>query len=292
MCVVCALCVSVLLHSRTSALAHLVDTPCRRLRAVTKGFMGPPHPVYRAAPSVLSVWCCTAWCYALHRTVCALPYCCCEQRAVGIVTHCHATWGPWAVEIPLRTASLPEGSWEWYFCRTLPPGSGPPATHCPRAWGQWAAQPLQYTAPVPGGRGQWISCNALPNCQGAVGSGPPAIQCLTAWGQRAVDLLQHTAPLPEGSGQWTSCYTLPHCPVAVGSGPPAMQCLTAWGAVGSGPPAIHCLTALGQWAVDLLQNTGPLPGGSGPGTCCNTPPHCLGAVGSGPPSMHCLPTWG
>ena len=65
---------------------------------------------------------------------------------------------------------------------------------------------------------------------------------------------------PGGSGQGTSRSILPHC----------------LGAVGSGTPAIHCLTACGQWAVDLLENTAPLPGCNGQWTSCNTPPHSLG----------------
>ena len=71
---------------------------------------------------------------------------------------------------------------------------------------------------------------------------------------------------------------------------------------------MHCLTALGQWAVQLLQYTAALPGGSGqwnscnalphcPGgsgqrNSCNALPHCLGAVGSATPAMHCLTAWG
>ena len=51
---------------------------------------------------------------------------------------------------------------------------------------------------------------------------------------------------------------------------------------------MHCVTARGQWAVDLLQYTASLPGGSGQWTSCNTLPHCLGAVGSGPPVIHCV----
>ena len=124
-------------------------------------------------------------------------------------------------------------------------------------------QLLHYSAPLPGGSGQCNSCNALPHCLGAVGSGTPAMHCLTAWGQWAVELLQCTAPLPGGSGQCISCNALPHCLGAVGSATPAMHCLTALGAVGSGPPAMHCPTAWGQWAVDLLQSTASLPGGSG-----------------------------
>ena len=49
---------------------------------------------------------------------------------------------------------------------------------------------------------------------------------------------------------------------------------------------MHRLTALGQWAVELLQRTTSLPGGSGQWNSCNALPHCLGAVGSGTPAMH------
>ena len=89
------------------------------------------------------------------------------------------------------------------------------------------------------------------------------MNCLPAWGQWAVQLRQCTASLPWGSGQSNSCNALPNCLEAVGSATPAMHCLTAWGAVGSAASAMHCLTALGQWAVDLLQCTALLPGGSG-----------------------------
>ena len=87
---------------------------------------------------------------------------------------------------------------------------------------------------------------------------------------------------------------------------------------------MHCLTALGQWAVEILQYTATLPGGSGQcsscnaltaslprgsGQCnlCNALPHCLGAVytvtpavhrltalgavGSATPATHCLTAW-
>ena len=55
---------------------------------------------------------------------------------------------------------------------------------------------------------------------------------------------------------------------------------------------MHCLTTLGQWAVELLQCTASLPGGSGQRNSCNALPHCLGAVGSETPAMHCLTAWG
>ena len=111
-----------------------------------------------------------------------------------------------------------------------------------------------------------------------------------------MQLLQCTAtlPLPGGGGQCNLCNALPHCP----------------GSVGSATPAIHCRTALGQWAVQLLQCTASLPGGSGQwavellqctaslpgesGRCnfYNARPHCLGPVGSGTPAMHCLTALG
>ena len=168
------------MHSRTWP-----TLPCRRLCAVSQGLIGPLHPACRAAPSVLSVWCRTAWCCALHCTVCALLHFCCGQRAVGSVTHCYAAWGLWAVEFPLRTAALPEGSGEWYPCRTLPlclgaVGRASPEIHCLTALGQWAVGLLQCTTPLPRGRGQWNSCNTLPHCLGAVGSATPAIHCRIA----------------------------------------------------------------------------------------------------------------
>ena len=55
---------------------------------------------------------------------------------------------------------------------------------------------------------------------------------------------------------------------------------------------MHCLTAWGQWAVELLQCTAALPGGSGQCNSCNALPHCLGAVDSATPAMHCLTAWG
>ena len=55
---------------------------------------------------------------------------------------------------------------------------------------------------------------------------------------------------------------------------------------------MHCLTAWGQWTVQLLQCTSPLPGGSGQCNFCNTLPHCLGAVGSATPAMQCLTALG
>ena len=58
------------------------------------------------------------------------------------------------------------------------------------------------------------------------------------------------------------------------------------------PKARHYLTAWGLWAVELLQCTASLPGGSAQWNSCNALFHCLGAVGSGKPAMHCVTAWG
>ena len=55
---------------------------------------------------------------------------------------------------------------------------------------------------------------------------------------------------------------------------------------------MHCRTARGQWAVQLLQCTASLPGGSGQWNSCNALLHCLGVVGSATPATHCLTVWG
>ena len=213
---------------------------------------------------------------------------------------CPTAWGQWTVQLLQCTASLSGGSGQRNFRNALPHclgvlGSATPAMHCLTAWGlwavellqctaslpwgQWAAELLQCTASLPGGSGQWNSCNALPHCLGAADSATPAMHRLTALGQWAVKLPQCTTSVPGGSGQWNSCNALPHCLGAVGSGTPAMHRLTALGAGGSATPATHCLTAWGQWAVQLLQYTAALLGGSGQRNSCNALPHWLGGSG-------------
>ena len=54
---------------------------------------------------------------------------------------------------------------------------------------------------------------------------------------------------------------------------------------------MHCLTASGESAVQHLQCTTSLRGGSGQWNSCNTLSHCLGAVGSAT-AMHCLTAFG
>ena len=87
-----------------------------------------------------------------------------------------------------------------------------------------------------------------------------------------------------------------------------MHRLTALGAVSSATPAMHCLTARGRWAVQLLQYTAALLGGSGQRNSCNalphwlggsrqwtsgiTLPHCLGAVSSAAPALLLPIAWG
>ena len=61
------------------------------------------------------------------------------------------------------------------------------------------------------------------------------------------------------------------------------------GSVGSATPAMHRLTAWGQWAVELVQRTVSLLGGSEQCNSCNALPHRVGAVGNGTPAM-CGPT--
>ena len=51
---------------------------------------------------------------------------------------------------------------------------------------------------------------------------------------------------------------------------------------------MHCLRAWGQLAVERLQCTAIVPGGSGQWNCCTALPHCLGAAGTQPPAMHCF----
>ena len=84
-CVLVCCCTAVtkagLVHSRTWLVLL-----CRRLCTVTQGLVGPLHRVCRVAPSVLCVRCRTAWCCAMHCTVCALAHCTCGQWAVGSAT--------------------------------------------------------------------------------------------------------------------------------------------------------------------------------------------------------------
>ena len=50
-------------------------------------------------------------------------------------------------------------------------------------------------------------------------------------------------------------------------------------------------TAQGQSALDLLQGTASLPGGSGLWNSYNALPYCLGKMGSGSLAMHCDAAW-
>ena len=78
-----------------------------------------------------------------------------------------------------------------------------------------------------------------------------------------MQLLQYTASMPKGSGQCNSRNALPHCLGAVGDGTPAMHGPTAREPESSGTLELYGLTTWGQWALEHLQHTASLPGGSG-----------------------------
>ena len=94
----------------------------------------------------------------------------------------------------------------------------------------------------------------------------------TAGGQWAAQLLQCTATLPEDRGQCNSCSKLPHRPRGSWQWnfcDALPHCL--W-AVGTATPPMQCHAAQGQLAVELLQCTAILPGGSGQCNSCSALP--------------------
>ena len=107
---------------------------------------------------------------------------------------------------------------------------------------------------MPWGCGQCNPFNALPHCQGVVGTATPAMHYRTACGRWTVELPQCACPRAGGTGSLAQYW--------------------------------------GQWAVERLQRTASLPGGSGQHYSCNAPPHRLNTVGGGNPAMHCLTAWG
>ena len=204
------------------------------------------------------------------------------------------------MELLQYTASLPGGSGQWISYNTLPHrlgavGSGTLAMRGPPSWGDKESCPgggrclksgtpamhchCQKSRPpamhchTAWGSGQRNACHALPRCLGAVGSATPAIHCLAAWGQWAVQLLQCTATPPGGDVQWNLCNARAHqlggrgVPPRERSLPKERTSFNALphcvGAVGSGTHVMHYLAAWAQWAVQLLQYTALLPGGSG-----------------------------
>ena len=246
-CAARALCVSVLVHSRTSALSHLADTA---LPTLARSHTGSHWSSALCVPRcTISAFCVVPHCLVL----CTTPHYVCPAalllwaegsgqcnalpRRLGVVgsgnpaSHCRIAWGQWGVVLLPYTASVPWGSGPDISCHKLSHclgavGSATPSMHCAHAWGVGSGSPAIHC--LPRGSGQRASCYTLPHCLGAVGSGPPAIHCPNAWGQWAVQLLLCLAPIPGGSGQWISCNTLPHCLGAVGSGSPAMWCGVVW----------------------------------------------------------------
>ena len=131
-------------------------------------------------------------------------------------THFCTYSGHWAVELLLKTATLPWGSCQWKQCDTLShclgaAGNGTPSARYGIAREHMAVELVPYNATPPT----------------AVGGGIRATQCHNAPGKWAMDLLLHTATVHGGSGQWNSCYPPPHCRAAACSGNPTAQCLTA-----------------------------------------------------------------
>ena len=180
---------------------------------------------------------------------------------------------------------------------------------------------------LPRGSAQWNSCHALPHCSGAVGRGYWAhalheFHCPPPPSGVAVHCKNCTAHFPQAVRQCVARIALPTAPGRCGSAlqelhvplPPGSQAVyCSWGdgescpgsgrCPKSGPPAMHCHTAWAHWAVELLQRTASLPGGSGHwNSCkalltawgplptatlprgsghwnsCHALPHCLGSV--------------
>ena len=194
--------------------------------------------------------------------------------------HGPTAWGQWVVELLQYTASLLGSSGHGNSYNALPHcvgavGNATPAMYCLAMWGQWAGQFLHCTTALPRRNVPWGSCNALPHFQGALSCATPAIRCLTALAVGSGTCSLHCLT-PRGV-RCNSCNALLLCLGAVGNGTRAMHCLTACCAI----PDIHRLTGLGQWAVELLQYTSSLLGGSGQCNSCNALRHCLVALGSG-----------
>ena len=139
-CVVCAMCDCVLLHSRTSAHSHLASIALPTLVPNHKGSRRPTAPcVPRCTMSVFCVVAhCLLLCTTVHCNACALLHYSRGHRAVGSgspATHLHTAFRLWSVELLQRTASLPRAV-----------GSGIPAVHCLTALGQWVVLLLQCWA--------------------------------------------------------------------------------------------------------------------------------------------------
>ena len=176
------------------------------------------------------------------------------------------------------TATVLRSNGYWNSCNALPHclgagGSATPVMHCLRACGRWVVELLLCTATVCWGSGLRNSSNELPHCMVAVGSGTSAMYRLSACGQWAVELLLCTATLPGGNGPWSAYNALPQRLGAVGGATLAIHCLKIWGQGAVQLLHLHCQTAKGPWALELLQCTASLPGGSGQRNSCNALPH-------------------
>ena len=199
----------------------------------------------------------------------ALPHCLGAVDNVTPAMHCRNAWGQWAGELLHCTAPPPGCSGQWNSINALPHCPGGSALmefHCPLPPGSEAVHcRICTTLILPhclGGSAQCNSSNALPYCLGAVDNVTPPMHCRTAWGQWAVVPLQRTGSLPGETGRWSSCNALPYC---LGGSGQWNSCNTpphSLGVVGGGTPAMHRRTAWGQRAVEFVQRTASLPGGS------------------------------
>ena len=148
------------------------------------------------------------------------------------------------------------GSGQCNSCNELPHclgavGSATLAMHCHTSWDQWG-----NVTPA-------IHCT---HCLGAVGSATRAMHFLAACGQWVVQLLRCPATVLGGSEGCNSFNALPHCLRERGqcnSCNALYRCPGIAGQCNSCNPLPHCLGAVRQWAVEHLQCTASLLGGSG-----------------------------
>ena len=154
-------------------------------------------------------------------------------------------------------------------------------------WGQWAVQLGQYTASLHGGSGQCSSNYTLPQRLRSLGSETPAnalpqhlrVAGSSAPAMRGPTSHQDGESFPRGvrcRNEQDRCNAPPHQPGALCILIPAMYCHTPWG----------------QCAVQLLQYTASLCGGSGQWKFCNALPHRVQATGKETSAMRGNTSWG
>ena len=221
--------------------------------------------------------------------------------AQGVVgASCQGQWGAIFFREPGASArgdgescpggvrSLLPGQWGAIFCRE----PGAPARGgrgvLPRGCSESPARPmgghlLQRTGRTgPGGTGSPAQGVFGSSCQGNGGPSSSENRAHRPGGDGESCPGGVRSLLP---GQWGAIFFRePGAPARGGRGVLPRGC--------SESPARPVGGHLLQWAVELLQCTAPLLGGSGQCNSCNALPHCPRAVGSGTLAMHCLTAWG